>query len=98
MILCHRAVTNEQGEHIFLCFPATFEACRLTVPLQPNHSVVNHKSNCVQNIIYMKARATHPLGYEQKGQENVALGKRTVVIFIEVLHRTSVTLYTCMYP
>ena len=46
----------------------------------------------------MKVRATHPLGCEQKGQENVALGKHDVVIFIEALHRTSATADMCLYP
>lgn len=37
-------------------------------------------------------------GYEQKGRENVAQGKRIVVTFIDALHRTSVTGYMCIHP
>lgn len=63
-------------------------SCVFQLPLKPvDLQFLCNQIILLQNIIYMKARATHPLGYEQKGQENVALGKRTVVIFIEVLHR-----------
>lgn len=44
----------------------------------------------------MKVRAALQLGYEHKWQENVALGKRTVVISIEGLHRSSVTVHMCI--
>lgn len=44
----------------------------------------------------MKVRAALPLGYEHKWQENVALGKRTVVVSVEFLHRSSVTVHMCI--
>lgn len=78
-----------------MSFPATFYSVETYSSYATNHSAGKYESSCVQDIIYTvwKSELHINWGKSTKGQDNVALAKYTIVVFMEALHHKSVTVY-----